>query len=97
MRISDWSSDVCSSDLAQGNSLITGTDTASEWVTSRTKRLQNITSRNTKLIIAVSSSVTIGRAPRRERVCQYVSIPVVAVSLKKTSISRLASLSYNDK
>jgi len=42
---------------AQGNSLITGTDTASEWVTSRTKRLQNITSRNPKLIIAVSGSV----------------------------------------
>ena len=42
----------------QGNSLITGTDKASEWVTSRTKRLQNITSRNPKLIIAVSSSVT---------------------------------------
>src|SRR5690606_3056986 len=42
---------------AQGNSLITGADTASEWVTSRTKRLQNITSRNPKLIIAVSSSV----------------------------------------
>lgn len=42
---------------AQGNSLITGTDTASEWVTSRTKRLQNITSRNPKLIIAVSGTV----------------------------------------
>lgn len=43
---------------AQGNSLISGNDAASEWVTSRTKRLQNITSRNPKLIIAVSSSVT---------------------------------------
>lgn len=42
---------------AQGNSLITGTITPSEWVTSRTKRLQNITSRNPKLIIAVSESV----------------------------------------
>lgn len=42
---------------AQGNSLITGTDTESEWVTSRTKRLQNITSRNPKLILAVSGSV----------------------------------------
>ncbi|MGV3761088.1 MAG: peptidase, partial [Parapedobacter sp.] len=34
---------------AAGNSLITGTDTPSEWVTSRTKRLQNLTSRNPKL------------------------------------------------
>lgn len=52
---------------AQGNSLITGADTASEWVTSRTKRLQNITSRNPKLIIAVSSSVaeTLGRLGSR--------------------------------
>ncbi|WP_353125531.1 M28 family peptidase [Parapedobacter pyrenivorans] len=42
---------------AQGNSLITGTDTPSEWVTSRTKRLQNITAKNPKLIIAVSSTI----------------------------------------
>src|SRR5690606_24116780 len=42
---------------AKGNSLITGTDTPSEWATSNTKRLQNITSREPKLIIAVSSTV----------------------------------------
>ncbi|HWK56640.1 MAG TPA: M28 family peptidase [Parapedobacter sp.] len=42
---------------AQGNSLITGTTKESEWATSRTKRLQNITSRNPKLIIAISNSV----------------------------------------
>ncbi|WP_262247611.1 M28 family peptidase [Parapedobacter soli] len=42
---------------ANGNSLITGSQTPSEWVTSRTKRLQNITSRNPKLIIAVSGSM----------------------------------------
>src|SRR5690606_5630966 len=41
----------------QGQSLIAGADTASEWVTSRTKRLQNSTSRNPRLIIAVSGSV----------------------------------------
>src|SRR3546814_17930865 len=29
----------------------------------------------------------IGRAPVRERVCQYVEIPVVAVSLKKKSLN----------
>src|SRR3546814_18748741 len=31
----------------------------------------------------ISSLSQIGRASRRERVCQYVKIPVVAVSLKK--------------
>ncbi|MBK1441334.1 M28 family peptidase [Parapedobacter sp. ISTM3] len=42
---------------AQGNSLISGSSEPSEWVTSRTKRLQNITSREPKLIIAVSSTI----------------------------------------
>lgn len=42
---------------AQGNSLITGTDSPSDWVTSQTKRLQNITARSPKLIIAVSNTV----------------------------------------
>jgi len=42
---------------AQGNSLITGTENPSEWVTSRTKRLQNITAKAPKLILAVSTSV----------------------------------------
>lgn len=41
----------------KGNSIITGTDSLSEWSTSRTKRLQNITARSPKLIIAVSQSV----------------------------------------
>lgn len=40
-----------------GHSLITGTDQPSEWVTSRTKRLQNITSKNPKLIIAASDGI----------------------------------------
>ncbi|MGK6351912.1 M28 family peptidase [Parapedobacter sp. DT-150] len=42
---------------AQGNSLITGTDKPSDWVTSRTKRLQNITAKEPKLIIAVSNTI----------------------------------------
>ncbi|MFC3198666.1 M28 family peptidase [Parapedobacter deserti] len=42
---------------AKGNSLITGTDTPSEWVTSRTKRLQNIIAKEPKLIVAVSSAI----------------------------------------
>ncbi len=42
---------------AQGKSLITGTDIPSDWATSNTKRLQNITSKKPKLIIAVSNTV----------------------------------------
>ncbi|MEC3881139.1 M28 family peptidase [Parapedobacter sp. 10938] len=60
---------------AQGNSLITGTDTPSEWVTSRTKRLQNLTSRNPKLIIAVSSSVS----ETLERVGSRLTQPRIAL------------------
>ena len=42
---------------AEGNSLITGTETLSEWATSRNKRLQAITAKNPKLILAASSDV----------------------------------------
>src|SRR3546814_13280000 len=37
-------------------------------------------------VMAVSQGVEIGRASCRERVCQYVSISVVAVSLQKKNI-----------
>src|SRR5690606_30307954 len=42
---------------SKGNSLITGTDTPSDWATSNTKRLQNITSKKPELIIAVSNTL----------------------------------------
>ena len=42
---------------AAGNSLITGTDSLSEWATSRTKRLQHIIAKQPKLILAVSNGV----------------------------------------
>src|SRR5690606_30002723 len=42
---------------AKGNSLITGSDMPSDWVTSRTKRLQNIVSKRPRLILATSSTV----------------------------------------
>src|SRR3546814_12832954 len=100
MRISDWSSDVCSSDLSSG----------SGWpmATERTKPLDEIDRRilhalqeDARLTIAevaerVGLSSTpcwnrirrleeIGRASCRERVCQSVEISVVAVSLKKNN------------
>src|SRR3546814_18262631 len=111
MRISDWSSDVCSSDLMTATTrlalpyLVPG-------------QAQKETTHNEALIrldLAVKASALsiglnispqtpepgqcwivgtsptgilgregeIGRASCRERVCQYVSISVVAVSLKK--------------
>src|SRR3546814_16869315 len=74
MRISDWSSDVCSSDLqaigkhdlaehAQGHQCQAPAQLRQ---TGDARRLEQI-----------------GRASWRERVCQYVSISVVAVTLQK--------------
>ena len=42
---------------AKGKSLISETDVPSDWATSNTKRLQNITSKKPKLIIAVSNTL----------------------------------------
>src|SRR3546814_18731727 len=74
MRISDWSSDVCSSDLRV-----------------RLPALEFLERVNVR-VLAVERSheaerdlpigLEIGRASCRERVCQYVWISVVAVSLK---------------
>src|SRR3546814_4014914 len=76
MRISDWSSDVCSSDLSGTTSDV-----------SRVRRLVEYHPRKTEEIIkqkkevniwqfmrpgAAMWTVEIGRASCRERVCQYV-------------------------
>src|SRR3546814_17906282 len=86
MRISDWSSDVCSSDLswrragARGSSLRgarlpyrsgCGHDHAACATISRC------------LLEVEPHALKIGRASCRERVCQYVYISAVAVSFKK--------------
>src|SRR3546814_15848965 len=39
MRISDWSSDVCSSDLARGGTLVTGSDRISDAIAAGRARL----------------------------------------------------------
>src|SRR3546814_18774101 len=82
MRISDWSSDVCSSDLlicgrwshfnGQSHVVLMGdaAHTAHFAIGSGTK-------------LAIDDAIEIGRASCRERVCQYVLISVVAVSLEK--------------
>src|SRR3546814_17000098 len=104
MRISDWSSDVCSSDLdveflkdfsfrsifADESQHIKNPDSQ------RHRAICRLTAR-TRVVITgtpvenntfdlygqLSFACQIGRASCRERVCQYVSISVVAVSLKK--------------
>src|SRR3546814_18665511 len=69
MRISDWSSDVGSSDLVAvqgGQTPAFDVKTADVDVGTKTDSIDEI-----------------GRASCRDRVCQCVSISVVAVSLKK--------------
>src|SRR3546814_14127082 len=91
MRISDWSSDVCSSDLAG--------DVAAAFVEQRGGGVEVVVGqgqgevgqrlgharggRHAEGQRAAAGLDQIGRASCRERVCQYVSISVVAVLLKK--------------
>src|SRR3546814_11844562 len=95
MRISDWSSDVCSSDLRRhAAALAIG---AANGVARRLGGNHDDVDVGTGLNLAVVhveavskrqgrtglDVAKIGRASGRERVCQYVYISVVAVSLKK--------------
>src|SRR3546814_16093570 len=81
MRISDWSSDVCSSDLP--------TSSASRnagWAMGRAGPCASRHRTGDHAALPRGShrlGREIGRASCRERVCQYVYISVVAVSLKK--------------
>src|SRR3546814_13958653 len=112
MRISDWSSDVCSSDLLQRlrsieivaviqfderpaaevpfavepADAITGLVLVEPFVTFRLHALGGIQQH---------VAPEIGRASCRERVCQYVSISVVAVSLQKKTKNKY--LVYKNK
>src|SRR3546814_20626361 len=103
MRISDWSSDVCSSDLRQPH-LCGGRESEREpeelHLGGRIPKPvhddlspghgASLGQRGWDQLRAVFPGaaeqprrIQIGRASCRERVCQYVSISVVAVSLKK--------------
>src|SRR3546814_16607334 len=84
MRISDWSSDVCSSDLsadqiAAGVRRRVGVDEIRRRP-AQPPRLRDGRDIARKPAVAYRK---IGRASCRERVCQYVKISVVAVALKK--------------
>src|SRR3546814_20292302 len=102
MRISDWSSDVCSSDLPIVPIVIhNATDVApkNEFVMRpATVRVTVLPPVDTaKWSVRTMGShvrdvrnmfLPIGRASCRERVCQYVLISVVAVSLKKQNTNQ---------
>src|SRR3546814_18471552 len=83
MRISDWSSDVCSSDLAIKVIILAGNGknfSAGHDIGTPERDAHESFEREHLL----PDHVEIGRASCRERVCQYVSISVVADSLKQT-------------
>src|SRR3546814_6981397 len=89
MRISDWSSDVCSSDLAM-SAVVMGRDSLLVLPTGGGKSLcfQAPALTRDGLALVVSPLIAlmkdqIGRASWRERVCKYVSISVVAGASKK--------------
>src|SRR3546814_16504320 len=101
MRISDWSSDVCSSDLAAAGSEQGGEAEHDEARARGGKRKERLRHQISPLRLSaacpggrrwLSSLFTaseIGRASCRERVCKYASISVVHVSLtKKQQCSR---------
>src|SRR3546814_18161218 len=97
MRISDWSSDVCSSDLTASfhppkvrrtNTIISPNE-ASPSTTGCGEASGTSSSPATMITSSPSTSAMvskIGRASRRESVGQYVYTPVVAVSLKNQHI-----------
>src|SRR3546814_20673680 len=105
MRISDWSSDVCSSDLVMVENYRAGAFPALGLGYEAMKAI------NPRLIYcsmtafgqdgprssqtAYDQVVQIGRASCRERVCQYVSISVFAVSLKNKQRTKNTLTSYH--
>src|SRR3546814_20845759 len=91
MRISDWSSDVCSSDLPDRESTppyppgraVLRRAASEGWRPRSAARPASA-----HAAIRPRRRPEIGRASCRERVCQYVSISVVDVSLKKKTIKK---------
>src|SRR3546814_3237188 len=86
MRISDWSSDVCSSDLASANALddvksrntlVCGTLGTSEPFSFQDPKTREVVGYEVDLCKEIANYLgvkleEIGRASCRERVCQYV-------------------------
>src|SRR3546814_12016808 len=101
MRISDWSSDVCSSDLPEIFVFLVG-GAAIGLIFGTIPGLQNVTAlaillpftyalapaQAFAMMVAIYAAGAIGRASCRERVCQYVYIQVVDVSFTTTQTSK---------
>src|SRR3546814_19587024 len=101
MRISDWSSDVCSSDLflhrpADTDAQRAGmrseiavimtaalADAAAPAIEPDERAENDVGCCQSGMVCRLLRGPEIGRASCRESVCQYVSISVVAGSLKK--------------
>src|SRR3546814_15074569 len=93
--MSDWSSDVCSSDLGSDwrapiaalETLYADYPAPDDGVPDFSVRLfaRRPWRRFVRASVMIGGDYEIGRAPCRERVCQYVYILVVAVSLKKNT------------
>src|SRR3546814_20150366 len=109
MRISDWSSDVCSSDLSEGlhrgdvevdrpatNPVSVGVADDDPTVARQEWPEEDERGPHLHRRLARDEQPQIGRASGRERVCQYVSISVVAVSLKKKKKKRTQNTSYQE-
>src|SRR3546814_18961629 len=97
MRISDWSSDVCSSDLPRLLVLDEPTDGLAPVVVRQVEALlATLAAEGDVAILLIEQNIAeIGRASCRERVCQYVSISGVAVSLQKQSTTRALLTTQN--
>src|SRR3546814_13331425 len=96
MRISDWSSDVCSSDLVAAAARALGVKaTIVMPFDAPALKIANTRAYGARIVHydrlkddrEAIARTQIGRASCRERVCQYVKLSVVAVSLKKKSMS----------
>src|SRR3546814_15658195 len=103
MRISDWSSDVCSSDLADPRPSLVACNTTIGYGAPNKAGSHNVhgSPLGADEIAAPREHLEwpheaflipdedIGRASCRERLCQYVLISVVPDSLKKTNIATI--------
>src|SRR3546814_13196223 len=109
MRISDWSSDVCSSDLPAGTiakiitvatqkggagKTTTSMNVAADFARRGYRALVVSADKQGSAVAWAAAASEIGRASCRERVRPYVSISVVAVSLKKKK--RSETYEYNN-
>src|SRR3546814_13076238 len=84
VRISDWSSDVCSSDLTGVSPELVKQNFDGLVNQARLDEISNILPDapiTSDFLSDTTNAGQIGRASCRERVCQYVSLSVVAVSL----------------